>query len=76
MFWALAQREKDRKKWREEALKEGLEQGLEQGLEIGRENERDRIARELAERGIELPQEALEIIKALHIGNGGHPRNP
>ena len=72
MFWALAQREKDRKKWREEALKEGLEQGLEQG----RENERDRIARELAERGIKLPQEALEIIKALHIGNGGHPRNP
>ena len=66
MFWALAQREKDRKKWREEALKEGREQGREQG----REYERARIERQLAERGIELPPEAIEIIKASHNGDG------
>ena len=82
MFWALAQREKDRARWREEALKEGREEGLEkgrekgleegreEGLEEGRENERTRIVRELAAQGIALPPEALDIIRSTHNGNG------
>ena len=84
MFWALAQREKERNKWREEALKEGLEQGLKQGTargieegrEIGREDERARIQRELAAEGIELPPEALKIIRSPHAGNGENPLHP
>ena len=57
MFWALAQREKDRQRWREEALREG------------REDERARIERELAQRGIEVPREALEIIRTPQNGS-------
>ena len=64
MFWALAQREKDRKRWREEALKEG------------RENERARIERELSKQGIELSPEILEIIRDPHSGNGSNPESP
>ena len=41
MFWALAQREKDRQRWREEALKEGREVGREMGLEMGLEMGRE-----------------------------------
>ena len=80
MFWALAQREKDRQRWREEALKEGrevgLEMGREEGREEGREDERSRIERQLAAQGIAVPPEALEIIRSTHNGNGGSPRRP
>ena len=67
MFWALAQIKKDRERF--------LEEGLELGLELGRENERTRIERELAERGIEIPPEAIEIIRSKVNGssrNGGN----
>ena len=60
MFWALAQIKKDRERFR----REGLELGREEGLELGREDERTRIERELAERGIELSPEAIEIIRS------------
>ena len=60
MFWALAQIKKDRERFR----REGLELGREEGLELGREDERARIERELAERGIEVPPEAIEIIRS------------
>ena len=96
MFWALAQREKDRKRWREEALdegretgielglqqglREGLQQGLQegrqQGLQEGREDERARIERELADNGVELPPEILEIIRDPHSGNGRITESP
>ncbi len=79
MFWALAQREKDRKKWREEALKEGRELGFamgrEEGREEGREGERSRIEQELAVQGIAVSTEALEIIRSAHNGNGDGSRN-
>jgi len=39
-------------------------EGREEGLELGREDERTRIERELAERGIELSPEAIEIIRS------------
>ena len=52
MFWALTQIKKDREKFRRE------------GLEQGREDERARIERELAERGIDVSPEAIEIIRA------------
>ena len=82
MFWALAQIKKDRERFRNEGLELGREEGLElgreegreEGLELGRENERARIERELAERGIEVPPEAIEIIRAPLNGsnrNGG-----
>ncbi len=76
MFWALAQIKKDRERFREEGLElgreegreqgreEGREQGREEGLELGREDERTRIEQELAERGIEVPPEAIEIIRS------------
>ena len=70
MFWALAQIKKDRERFR----REGLELGREEGLEEGREDERARIERELAERGIEVPPEAIEIIRSPVKGpsrNGG-----
>ena len=78
MFWALAQREKERQRWREEALQEGREAGLamgreegrEAGREEGRETERARIERELSAQGITLPTEALDIIRSTHNGNG------
>ena len=88
MFWALAQREKDRKRWREEALDEGRETGIElglqqglqegrqQGLQEGREDERARIERELADNGVELPPEILEIIRDPHSGNGRITESP
>ena len=43
IFWALAQRKKDREKIKAE----------------GRAEERDRIVREMAKRGIEIPAEVL-----------------
>ena len=68
MFWALAQIKKDRERFRREGLElgreEGLELGREEGLELGREDERTRIERQLAERGIEIPPEAIEIIRS------------
>ena len=72
MFWALAQIKKDRERFRREGLELGREEGLElgreegreEGLELGREDERTRIERELAERGIELSPEAIEIIRS------------
>ena len=60
MFWALTQIKKDREKFR----REGLELGRREGLEQGREDERARIERELAERGIDVSPEAIEIIRA------------
>ena len=62
MFWTLAQIKKDRERFRRE------------GLELGREDERARIERDLAERGIEVPPEAIEIIRSPVNGlsrNGG-----
>ena len=62
MFWAMAQIKKDRERFRRE------------GLEEGREGERARIERELAERGIVVPPEAIEIIRSPLNGssrNGG-----
>ena len=56
MFWAMAQIKKDRERFRRE--------GLELGREQGREDERTRIERQLAERGIEIPPEAIEIIRS------------
>jgi len=76
MFWAFTQIKKDRERFRREGLElgreeglelgreEGLELGREEGLELGREDERTRIERELAERGIELSPEAIEIIRS------------
>ncbi len=68
MFWALAQREKDKEKWREEGREkgreEGREKGREEGREKGREDERTRIERELSEQGIEIPPEAIRIIRS------------
>ena len=58
MFWALAQRQKDIDKWRKE------------GREAGREDERTRIERELAEQGIEVPPEAIQIIRSSLAGSG------
>lgn len=78
MFWAMAQIKKDRERFRREGLELGREQGLElgreEGREEGRENERARIERELAERGIKIPPEAIEIIRSPVNGssrNGG-----
>ena len=45
IFWALAQRKKDREKIKAE----------------GRAEERDRIVREMAKRGIEIPPEVLAV---------------
>ena len=53
MFWALAQRQKDIDKWRKE----------------GREDERTRIERELVEQGIEVPPEAIQIIRSSLAGS-------
>lgn len=64
MFWALAQIKKDRERFRREGLELGREEGLEEGFELGREDERTRIERELTERGIEIPPEAIEIIRS------------
>ncbi len=54
MFWALAQRQKDIDKWRKE----------------GREEGRTRIERELVEQGIEVPPEAIQIIRSSLAGSG------
>ncbi len=62
MFWALAQRQKDIDKWRKE--------GREEGWEEGREDERTRIERELVEQGIEVPPEAIQIIRSSLAGSG------
>ena len=68
MFWAMTQIKKDRERFRREGLElgreEGLELGREEGREEGREGERARIERELAERGIVVPPEAIEIIRS------------
>ena len=70
MFWALAQIKKDRERFRREGLELGREEGREEGLELGREDERTRIERQLAERGIEVPPEAIEIIRSPVNGSG------
>ena len=71
IFWALAQRKKDKEKIEaaaraagmaqglEEGMAQGREEGMAQGREEGREEERDRIVREMSEHGIEVPPEIL-----------------
>ena len=51
IFWALAQRKKDREKIREQ-----IRQEVQQEVQA---KERERIVHELAERGIEVPPEVL-----------------
>lgn len=49
IFWALAQRKKDREKIREQIRQEVQAE------------ERERIVREMAKRGIEIPPEVLAV---------------
>ena len=55
IFWALAQRKKDREKIEAAARAEGMAEGRAKG----RAEERDRIVREMSEHGIEVPPEIL-----------------
>ena len=67
IFWALAQRKKDKEKIEAAARAAGMAQGMAQGREEGRTEgreegrteERERIVREMAMRGIEVPPEIL-----------------
>ena len=51
IFWALAQRKKDKEKIEAAARAKGIAEG--------RAEERERIIREMEMRGIEVPQEIL-----------------
>ena len=51
IFWALAQRKKDKEKIQAEARAQGLAEGRAEG----RAEERERIVREMQMRGIEVP---------------------
>ena len=59
IFWALAQRKKDREKIEAAARAKGIAEGRAEGRVEGRVEERERIVREMEMRGIEVPQEIL-----------------
>lgn len=63
IFWALAQRKKDKEKIeaaaRAAGMAAGMAAGRAEGMAEGRAEERERIAREMEMRGIEVPQEIL-----------------
>ena len=59
IFWALAQRKKDKEKIEAAARAAGMAAGMAQGREEGRTEERERIVREMEMRGIEVPPEIL-----------------
>ena len=59
IFWALAQRKKDREKIEAAARAAGMAEGMAEGRAKGRAEERDRIVREMSEHGIEVPPEIL-----------------
>ena len=71
IFWALAQRKKDREKieaaarakgmveGRAEGIAEGRAEGIAEGRVEGRAEERDRIVQEMLDHGIEVPPEIL-----------------
>ena len=55
-------RERGRREGLKEGRQEGLKTGRQEGLKAGRKAERERIERALAERGVPLTQEQVEIL--------------
>ena len=46
----------------EEALQKGIELGTRQGIELGTRQEKDRIVRDLLDKGLISPEEVAQIV--------------